>query len=365
MTAQGFKHVGAILSRNFTLTSNVRSKSMKVTVFGAAGRTGSCLSLFLKQTSLIDELAIYDKVSVAPLALELSHIDTKPRVTHYESNEEGLKRTLDDTKILVITAGEACDGKHSTNDAFMANAKILMDLIPNVIKYCPTALVALATSPMNQLVPLIVEIYKKHGFYDYNRIFGITAINSMRANKFAAEIIEFEPECVMVPVIGGNCCRTCVPVFSQMKPRCEFTHNWENFTRSSKEKGNSSLSMGFAAARFCISLCKALVGERDVVEFAYTRSCVIPEVTYFAGPLELGPSGIQKYLGVPPLTNEECKNLECAIPHLREAITAGEALVLGPRQSSTETCPQHPDICGQEISGKMQKSDKFSQPCPI
>ena len=60
------------------------------------------------------------------------------------------------------------------------------------------------------------------------------------------------------------------------------------------------------------------------MECAYARSCVIPEVTYFAGPLELGPTGIQKHLGVPPLTNQECKLLASAIPHLQAAIKSGE-----------------------------------------
>lgn len=74
------------------------------------------------------------------LALELNHIDTKSRVTHHDNTEEGLKNTLEDTKIVAITAGEVCDGKDFSNDALLANAKILMDLIPNVIRYCPTVI---------------------------------------------------------------------------------------------------------------------------------------------------------------------------------------------------------------------------------
>lgn len=61
-----------------------------------------------------------------------------------------------------------------------------------------------------------------------------------------------------------------------------------------------------------------------MIEYAYVRSCVIPEVTYFAMPLNLGPDGIQKNLGVPRLSDSECKLLEIAVPVLRKSIKKGE-----------------------------------------
>ena len=60
------------------------------------------------------------------------------------------------------------------------------------------------------------------------------------------------------------------------------------------------------------------------MESAYVRSCVIPELTYFATPLELGPAGIQKYLGIPSLTNYECELLNSVIPFLKKDIKLGE-----------------------------------------
>lgn len=68
----------------------------------------------------------------------------------------------------------------------------------------------------------------------------------------------------------------------------------------------------------------ALRHERNVVECAYVRSCMIPQLTYFAAPLELGPNGIQRYLGIPPLSDYECELLKAAIPCLKEAIKLGE-----------------------------------------
>lgn len=70
----------------------------------------------------------------------------------------------------------------------------------------------------------------------------------------------------------------------------------------------------------------ALRHERNVVEYAYVRSCMIPQLTYFAAPLELGPNGIQRYLGIPPLSDYECELLKAAIPCLKEAIKLGEVI---------------------------------------
>lgn len=66
------------------------------------------------------------------------------------------------------------------------------------------------------------------------------------------------------------------------------------------------------------------MGLPGVVECAYVRSCVLPDVTYFASPLELGPDGVQRNLGVPPLTDYECKMLDSAIPLLQAGIKIGE-----------------------------------------
>lgn len=61
-----------------------------------------------------------------------------------------------------------------------------------------------------------------------------------------------------------------------------------------------------------------------MVECAYTRSCLMPELKYFGAPLELGPRGIQKHLGVPELANQECAALYEALPEIKRAICLGE-----------------------------------------
>lgn len=83
---------------------------------------------------------------------------------------------------------------------------------------------AIATNPVNSMVPLACEILKKTGSFNPNTIFGITTLSTVRANTFVAKTQGLEPECVVVPVIGGHTEETIVPVLSQAKPCAEFTN---------------------------------------------------------------------------------------------------------------------------------------------
>ncbi|XP_033319016.1 probable malate dehydrogenase, mitochondrial [Bombus bifarius] len=333
------------------------SKSMKVAILGAASKTGNSLSLFLKQSPLIDELAIFDNKCVYGLALDLNYIDTRCKVSTCNCPETSLEHTLEGAKIVMIVADDRI--KENQHEVLKSNADRLSDLLPNVIKFSPQAMVAVVMNPINSLIPLAMEMYKKAGIYEYNRLFGVINYNCLRANTFAAKFMGVEPECMIVPVIGGGCPKTCIPLFSQAKPSTELSQieasrltqavripNEELLT-SSKVKEKTFLTLSFAAARFCMSLCKALRHERNVVEYAYVRSCMIPQLTYFAAPLELGPNGIQRYLGIPPLSDYECELLKAAIPCLKEAIKLGETLALGHENISSEVCPQHTDSCDQ------------------
>ncbi|XP_076634346.1 malate dehydrogenase, mitochondrial [Colletes latitarsis] len=333
------------------------SKSMKVAVLGAASKTGNCLSLFLKQSPLIDELAIYDNKCTYGLALDLNYIDTGCKVSTCNPSETCLKQTLEGAKIVMIVADRKIGKELNPDEILKCNADTLSDLLPNVIKFCPQAMVAIAMNSINSLIPLAMEMYKTAGVYEHNRLFGVISLDCLRANTFAAEVIGIEPECMTVPVIGGSCSKTCIPIFSQAKPCNKISQDEasrltnavrttdEEISKMSTGKESTSFAMGFGAARFCMSLCKALRHQSGIVECAYVRSCAIPEVTYFAAPLELGPDGIQKHLGIPPLNDYECKLLKAAIPVLKNAITLGEALALGHENISTEeNCTSTPRV---------------------
>lgn len=96
--------------------------------------TGNCLSLFLKQSPLIDELAIFDNSSTYGLALDLNYIDTKCKVSTCNHPDKCLEETLQGAKIVMIVT----DGtSNPSNEVLKSNAIILSDLLPNIIKFAP------------------------------------------------------------------------------------------------------------------------------------------------------------------------------------------------------------------------------------
>lgn len=70
-------------------------KGLKVTVCGGSGGIGQPLSLLLKQSPIINQLAIYDIAPVTPgVVADLSHMDTNSNVTSHVG--------LDSLKVCVL-----------------------------------------------------------------------------------------------------------------------------------------------------------------------------------------------------------------------------------------------------------------------
>ncbi|KAF9574251.1 malate DEHYDROGENASE, NAD-dependent, partial [Lunasporangiospora selenospora] len=75
---------------------------VKVTICGAAGGIGQPLSLLLKQSDLIEHLALYDVVNAPGVAADLSHINTRSVVTGHGKGE--MDAALKDAHTVVIPA---------------------------------------------------------------------------------------------------------------------------------------------------------------------------------------------------------------------------------------------------------------------
>jgi malate dehydrogenase len=63
------------------------------------------LSLLLKASPLIDDLALYDIVNSPGVAADLSHINTKSVVHGYLPPNDGLASSLKGADLVVIPAG--------------------------------------------------------------------------------------------------------------------------------------------------------------------------------------------------------------------------------------------------------------------
>ncbi|EGY27898.1 malate dehydrogenase [Candidatus Regiella insecticola 5.15] len=315
---------------------------MKVTVLGAAGGIGQALALLLKtQLPKGSALSLYDIAPVTPgVAADLSHIPTAVTIEGFAGTDA--TDALKEADIVLIAAGVARKPGMERDDLFNVNAGIVKNLVEQIAKTCPKALIGIITNPVNTTVPIAAEVLKKAGVYDKNKLFGITALDSLRACTFVAQLKEKKPEEINVSVIGGHSGATILPLLSQIpglsfseQEVIDLTKRIQNAgTEVVKAKaggGSATLSMAQAAVRFALSLVRAFQGEKGIIECAYVDVDGNGEHTrFFAQPVLLGKEGICKREKIGKLSAFEQQALDNMLDELRGDISKGEKFVTTP-----------------------------------
>ncbi|WP_109372686.1 malate dehydrogenase [Proteus genomosp. 6] len=310
---------------------------MKVAVLGAAGGIGQALALLLKnQLPAGSELSLYDIAPVTPgVAADLSHIPTQVTVKGFAGEDPS--PALKGTDVVLISAGVARKPGMDRSDLFNVNAGIVRNLIEKVAQNCPKALIGIITNPVNTTVAIAAEVLKKAGVYDKKRLFGITTLDIIRANTFVAELKGKDPQKTNVPVIGGHSGVTILPLLSQVDgvsftddEIAALTKRIQNAGTEVVEAkaggGSATLSMGQAAARFGLSLIRALNGEKNVIECTYTEGDG-EYARFFAQPILLGKNGVEEYLSIGKLSDFEKQSLNGMLDVLKKDIILGEEFI--------------------------------------
>ncbi|WP_318358624.1 malate dehydrogenase [Enterobacter sp.] len=310
---------------------------MKVAVLGAAGGIGQALALLLKtQLPSGSELSLYDIAPVTPgVAVDLSHIPTAVNIKGFSG--EDATPALEGADVVLISAGVARKPGMDRSDLFNVNAGIVKNLVSQVAKTCPKACIGIITNPVNTTVAIAAEVLKKAGVYDKNKLFGVTTLDIIRSNTFVAELKGKQPTDVEVPVIGGHSGVTILPLLSQIQgvsfseqEVADLTKRIQNAGTEVVEAkaggGSATLSMGQAAARFGLSLVRALSGEKGIVECAYVEGDG-EHARFFSQPLLLGKNGVEERQSIGTLSAFEQQAMEGMLDTLHKDIQLGEEFV--------------------------------------
>jgi malate dehydrogenase len=150
---------------------------VKVAVIGAAGGIGQPLSLLMKQNPHISHLALYDVVNVAGVAADLSHINTKCKVTGH--TKDFIKDCLIDAHMVIVPAGVPRKPGMTRDDLFKINAGIVRDIATAAAQNCPKAFMLIISNPVNSTVPIVCEVFKKHGVFDPKRLVLVIVLYSL------------------------------------------------------------------------------------------------------------------------------------------------------------------------------------------
>lgn len=297
------------------------------------------MGLLLKQDPLVAHLALYDVVNTPGVAADLSHIDSNAKVTAHTGPKE-LFAAVENADVIVIPAGVPRKPGMTRDDLFNTNAGIVRDLAAVIAKASPKALIAIITNPVNSTVPIASEVLKKAGVYDPKRVFGVTTLDVVRSQAFVSELKGLDASKTVVPVVGGHAGITIIPLLSQTKPATKFTDDeiakltpriqdaGTEVVNAKAGAGSATLSMALAGARFANALVRGIKGEKNV-QCAYVASDAVKGVEYFSTPVELGPNGVEKILGVGKVSAYEQKLIDASVAELNKNIAKGVAFVKG------------------------------------
>lgn len=218
-----------------------------------------------------------------------------------------MANSFKDASVVVIPAGVPRKPCMTRDDLFNINANIVRTLVEAVADNSPDAYIHIISNPVNSTVPIAAEVLKKKGVYDPKKLFGVTALDVVRANTFVAKKKNLRLIDVDVPVIGGHAGITILPLLSKTKPSTTFIdkevqeltvrikNGGTEVVEAKAGAGSATLSMAYAAARFIESSLRALDGDSDVYECAYVQSD-LTDLPFFASRVKLGSNGVEAFI---------------------------------------------------------------------
>lgn len=323
---------------------------VKAVVCGAAGGIGQPLSLLLKLSPYVDDLALYDVVNAPGVAADLSHISTKGEVKGFLPKDDGLQKALTGADIVVIPAGIPRKPGMTRDDLFKINAGIVKGIVEGIGKWAPKAYTLIISNPVNSTVPIAAETLKGLGVFDPKKLFGVTTLDTVRARTFVGQLAGADPKSVEIPVVGGHSGETIVPLLSLAKPspkldvatRDALIHRvqfgGDEVVKAKEGAGSATLSMAYAGYEFAEAVLKGVSGE-SVTASAFVHLDGIDGgsevrnavgVDYFAAPIVLGPGGAKSVVNIVSKTSEhEQSLLKVALEGLEKNIIKGVDFVVG------------------------------------
>ncbi|XP_014259825.1 uncharacterized protein LOC106672703 isoform X2 [Cimex lectularius] len=304
----------------------------KLTILGLNSLFAKLSSFLLKQSPHINRLALYDEDDVG-FPCDISNINTQCKIRAYIGQDQ-LQCAVKNSDVVLIGDQEDITSlvPHHKRNLHKESSK-LHEYACAIAENAPQAVVLVAISPVNCLLPLVSEYLINLGVYDCNKVLGVTAVDNVRANKLAANFLNMDPRKVILPVIGGSSPDTRVPVFSQARPTLNLTKkNWLSMTWDIKNsetlihrtRGQAeSVNKAYATVRFVHSVLAGLRGEPNIAEILLAKTILVPETSYFALPVILGPQGIKYRFNLPVLTQSETLLVEHAAKCINRDVENG------------------------------------------
>jgi len=275
------------------------SRHGKVAVIGA-GFYGSTTAQRLAEYDIFDEVVLTDIIEGKPEGLALDMNQSRP-VEGFETKVTGQTTGADGegyeaiagADIVVITAGLARKPGMSRMDLIEVNAKIVRNVVENVVKHAPEAVLIVVSNPLDEMTALAAKV---SGFPSARVMGQAGMLDTARFSYFVAEKLGVPVGSVRTLTLGSHG-DTMVPVPSACsvdgKPLSELlpAEEIEALVQRTRNGGGEIVALLKTGSAYYAPSAAAARMARAVAEDA---GAVMPVCAWVDG--EYGIDGV--YLGV-------------------------------------------------------------------
>src|SRR5271154_1565171 len=186
----------------------------KVTVVGA-GFYGSTTAQRLAEYDIFDEVVLTDIIEGRPAGLALDMNQSRPvegfetKVTGQTTGRAGEGyEAIAGSNIVIITAGLPRKPGMSRMDLIETNAKIVRNVVENVAKFAPDAVLLVVSNPLDEMTALAAKV---SGFPPHRVLGQAGMLDTARFSYFVAEKLAVPVGAVRTLTLGSHG-DTMVPV---------------------------------------------------------------------------------------------------------------------------------------------------------
>src|SRR5687767_6724653 len=173
----------------------------KVTVVGGAGNVGMTVARAIAEKALAD-VVIIDIAETKAAGVALDIYETCPIIGSDSRVIGGADwNAAAGSDIVVITSGKPRKPGMSRDDLVRDNFEIMKSIAPNLVQYCPNAIVVPVANPLDAMSQALFRLTK----FPRERIIGMAGVlDSARMSTFVAMELNVSVQNVHSFVLGGH-----------------------------------------------------------------------------------------------------------------------------------------------------------------
>ncbi|MFN2589314.1 MAG: malate dehydrogenase [Actinomycetota bacterium] len=300
---------------------------MRVTIVGS-GFVGATTAMRVVERGLADEVVLIDIVEGLPQGLSLDIRESAP-IVRFEPGVRGTNDYADtaDSDLVVITAGLPRQPGMSRMDLLDKNAGIIRDVVQQIVKHSPGAILIVVTNPLDEMTFLAAEV---SGF-PRERVMGMAgALDSARLRYFIAEATGVSPTKIEALTLGSHGeSMVALPrhatVDGRPLPELVDAQTLENLFQRTRDGGAEIVALlkkgsaYYAPSAAIAQMVNAIAGDtKEIVPVCAwcTGHYGISDV-YCGVPVRLGRGGVEEIVEL-ELNDDELTQLRAAAEGIRE-----------------------------------------------